>query len=108
MMDWSAEAISSPDSEIVRRVLRAAVDGPFFPEWEFHTLFGVDRSTASEVLAAWPKQTVGREEFRCAVIGSLNNLIGYPHAKDRDFLNYFPEGREAIEKTLAHLAALGF
>jgi hypothetical protein len=106
-MDRGADAISSADSEIVRQALRAAVEGPFFPDEEFSTLFGVDRNTANEILVAWPERTVGPDTFRGAVIGSLNNLLGYPHGKDEDLLAYVPEGRKAIEKTLARLVALG-
>lgn len=58
--------------EIAEECLRAAVEGPFFPDWEFHTLMGVSREEARTVLEAWPVQTVEPDVFSCAVLNSLN------------------------------------
>ena len=55
----------------------------------------------------WPQVTVEQDEFKCALIGSMNNLIGYPHGKDDELASYVPEGRSAIVNALNHLAALG-
>lgn len=41
------------EGELVRRCLAASVDGPFFPDWEFETLFGLTRDEVREVLDAW-------------------------------------------------------
>ena len=38
------DSLSDMDKAIVGQALRAAADGPFFPDWEFHTLFGLERS----------------------------------------------------------------
>lgn len=35
--------MTSHDVQIIRQCLRAAVDGPFFPDWEFSTLIGAER-----------------------------------------------------------------
>lgn len=102
-----AKVLSAAEIDTVRRALRAAVDGTFFPDWEFETLVGVDRETVRKVQSAWPLQTVDQDEFICAVIGSLNNLLGYPHGSEDELISYVPEGRPAIEKALARLTALG-
>lgn len=39
---------------VVFACLRAAVDGPFFPEWEFETLFGLPRAEVAALVAALP------------------------------------------------------
>lgn len=106
-MDSLAETLSSSEIETVRRALKATVEGSFFPDWEFETLIGVDRGTVRQVHEAWPRLTVDQDEFSCAVIGSMNNLIGYPHGKDDELAAYVPEGRSAIQKAMRHLTSLG-
>jgi len=79
---------------IIRDAMRAAVEGPFFPEWEFHTIMGVERKQMRAVLEAWPLQTVDDDTFICATINALNNLIGYPHGMDKELLAYVPKARK--------------
>ena len=43
------------EREVVRECLRAAVDGPFFPDWEFSTIFGLTRDEVKQVLRSWPE-----------------------------------------------------
>ncbi|WP_342722010.1 hypothetical protein AAFG07_22060 [Bradyrhizobium sp. B097] len=106
-MERMTEALSLSELEVVRRSLQAAVEGSFFPDWEFQTLMGVDRETVRAVFAAWPHQTIDHEDFRCAVVSSLNNLLGYPHNNEDELMTYVPEGRTAIRKALDQLVALG-
>lgn len=106
-MESLADVLSSSEIEIVRRSLQATVEGSFFPDWEFETLIGVDREMVRNVQNAWPQQTLDQDDFGCAVIGSLNNLVGYPHGKDEELIGYVPEGRDAIRMTLDHLTSLG-
>jgi hypothetical protein len=49
-----------PDPAEVRAVggcLRAAVDGPFFPDGEFPILIGPNRPDMRAIMEAWPVQT---------------------------------------------------
>ena len=62
--------------------LHAAADGPFFPDGEFHTLFGLDRSEVRKIADEWPKCSASAEDVTTAVNNSLNNLLGYPHSED--------------------------
>ena len=106
-MQFSTESLSSFEIEIVRRSLQATVEGHFFPDWEFQSLIGVDRTTTREVYREWPHRTLSKDDFSCAVIGSLSNLLGYPHGKEDELILYVPEGTDAIRKTLDHLITLG-
>ena len=54
--------------------------GPFFPEWEFHILFGLERSEVGNVLERWP-DPLCPEDQDVAVTNALNLLLGYPHEK---------------------------
>jgi hypothetical protein len=52
-----SDSLSSVDKEILGQALRASVDGPFFPDWEFHILFGLERSEVRAIAATWPEST---------------------------------------------------
>jgi len=38
------------ERDVVRQCLQAAVDGPFFPEWEFGIIFRLERDEVKQVL----------------------------------------------------------
>lgn len=73
-----ASFVEPEDSEIIRQCLIAAVDGPFFPDWEFHTLFGFERDEIRRIAHRWPDWHDDNEKS-VAVGNTLNNLLGYPH-----------------------------
>lgn len=70
---------SDADRRIIRECLAAAVEGPFFPEWEFHTLFGLQRGEVARVLQAWPQTSERDPDTDLAVKNAIGNLLGYPH-----------------------------
>lgn len=80
LMDFTT--LSDHDMSILGEALRAAVDGPFFPDWEFHTIFGLHRSEVRAIAEAWPLQVASPEKTEQAVNNSLNNLLGYPHGEE--------------------------
>jgi hypothetical protein len=71
------------EREVVRECLRAAVNGPFFPDWEFETLFGLDREEVRRVLLSWPTLNEADETVVPAINNSMNNLLGYPMGRIR-------------------------
>jgi len=81
------EALSEADSAVIKGCLKATVDGPFFPEWEFYALFGLWRSEVAVVLASWPDLPADAPagydspaDFQeVAINNAMNNLLGYPH-----------------------------
>jgi hypothetical protein len=66
------------EREVVRESLRATVEGPFFPDWEFETIFGLTRDEVRAVLASWPELDETDEAVVTAINNSFNNLLGYP------------------------------
>ncbi|GLE56180.1 hypothetical protein NJBCHELONAE_14880 [Mycobacteroides chelonae] len=66
------------NAEVIGQCLWAAVDGPFFPDREFQTLFGLDRSEVRRIAESWPDWDEVGEQF-IAVNNTLNNLLRYPH-----------------------------
>jgi hypothetical protein len=63
--------------DVVKECLRAAVDGPFFPDWEFPALFGRERAELRKVLQSWPELNEVDDTVRIAVNKSFNDLLGY-------------------------------
>jgi hypothetical protein len=70
--------LSIAEREIVRECLRAAVEGSFFPDLEFHTLFGLERGEVRRILSLWPGLDEADESVVIAINNSFNNLLGYP------------------------------
>jgi hypothetical protein len=66
------------DSEVIAQCLRAAADGPFFPDWEFTILFGFERDEVRRIAECWPNWGDEAEQAR-AVDAAMNNLLCYPH-----------------------------
>jgi hypothetical protein len=57
---------------------RRAVEGPFFPEWEFPIIFGLERDEVKSVFDSWPNVDESDEEVSRAINNSMLNLISYP------------------------------
>lgn len=49
------------DQEVILQCLLAAADGPFFPDWEFSTLFGFEREEIRRTASTWPDTDDGAE-----------------------------------------------
>ncbi|WP_133719248.1 hypothetical protein [Methylocaldum gracile] len=76
------------EKDVVYQCLVAALKGPFFPEWEFHTLFGIDRNTLAKIVEAWPYVDDTEEDVALAINNSMGNLAGYPHGKEGEWKKY--------------------
>ena len=88
MASEQTNPISQEDQDLIRLALQAAIDGPYFPDWEFHTLIALSRSDVVQILTEWPEATVTTPWESdpalvqgIAVINVLNNLLGYPHGQ---------------------------
>ena len=96
----SLDRLSPNDIEVVRQCLSAAVDGPFFPEWEFHTLMGLTRERVAATAAEWPECT-DEESRDVAVSNVLNNLLGYPHNERAAWNTYITVSQDEVAGVLA-------
>lgn len=93
--EWRS-GLTADDISIIGGCLRAAVEGPFFPDWEFSTLFGMERREVATVWSSWPQTEDAADQWR-AVSGSMNNLLGYPHGRDDAWHEYIPASRDEVE-----------
>src|SRR5262245_29365462 len=93
---------SAEDRMVIAQALKAAVEGPFFPEWEFSTLFGLERSEVAEVARKWPEVDGSDRRVDVAVNNALANLVGYPHGNERNWHQFLavPPARlvEALDR----------
>lgn len=92
--------LDEKEREVIKECLRAAAEGPFFPDWEFQTLFGLERDEVKQVLACWPELNEEDESVVCAINNSLNNLLGYP-AQNREEL--WPQYISATDAEVARI-----
>ena len=77
----SLQALNDQEKRVVFECLRAAVEGPFFPDWEFHILFGLHRHEVAQVAAAVPDIDDADERVSLAINSAMCNLLGYPHGQ---------------------------
>lgn len=100
-MDFAS--LSEADKAILGEALRAAADGPFFPDWEFHTLFGLERSEIRAIADAWPEFAASREVVTMAVNNSLNSLLGYPHRSEGVWSQWISVGPQQLNELFNRL-----
>lgn len=84
------------EKEVVYQCMVAALKGPFFPEWEFHTLFGIDRNTLAKIVEVWPQVDEAEEDVILAINNSMGNLVGYPHGKEDEWGRYVSVSPEEV------------
>ena len=90
--------LSDSDIQLIGDCLRAAAEGPFFEDWEFHTLFGLERSEVKWIAAEWPRVAEDDASVALAVQNSFANLLGYPHGMDAALRTWVPRGPSAIRQ----------
>jgi hypothetical protein len=100
MTAWGLEMLTERDHEIIRQCLRAAADGPFFPDWDFHTLFGFDRTYFRTLAHSYAAAEDVPVHLGIAVHNSLNNLLGCPTDRPGDLPAWVNASPQEIEQTL--------
>lgn len=80
---------SSKDKALVLECLKAAFEGPFFPDCEFGTINGGERSDVENIINRWDSidNIEGKTEW--IINNILNNFLGYPHHVDMETRNKF-------------------
>ena len=100
------ELLTQEEIRIISACLLAAEEGPFFSDWEFQTLFGVERPVLRNVRLHWPDVSLSDEAVRASVFNSLAHLLAYPHGEQKSLLGYVPEGQNKIRDILIILSNL--
>jgi hypothetical protein len=95
--------LSDADKTTIGQALRAAANGPFFPDWEFHTLFGLQRAEVRAIADGWPEPSAPPDNVARAVNNSLNNLLGYPHDEDAVWSQWLSVDRKQLSNIFNRL-----
>ena len=101
------ERLSKRESNIVQEALRAAADGPFFPDWEFHALFGLNREQVRTIAEAWPLPKAPPDDVVVAVNNAFNMLLSYPHRKDAIWFDWLSVSRPELQALFNRLRGRG-
>jgi hypothetical protein len=80
--------LSSKERKVIYECIKAVAEGPFFPDWEFQTLFGIERKELKSFVSSWPNIDDSDEAVILAINNSMANLVGYPHGKEREWRKY--------------------
>ena len=83
------------------RCLRAASDGPFFPESEFHTLFGLQRAEVRDIAAAAHTSTTHGSDIALAINNAPANLFSYPHHQERVWSRFISVSEKEIGRVFS-------
>jgi len=92
--------LTDQERRVVHECLMAALNGPFFPDWEFQTLFGIDREVFAKVVEAWPAFDESDDEVQLAINNSMGNLIGYPHGAEKKWSEFISVPPEEVRRIL--------
>ena len=87
------------DTNAIQAALRAASEGPYVSEWEFHTIIGLTRSEVRHVLAQCPN-TDDPKIQDLAVNNVLLKRIGYPQGQDDTLAQQLPVSPAALRAIL--------
>ena len=93
------EDLTPDEQRIVRECLRAAVSGPFFPMWEFQTLFGLEHSEIAAIAFA-PTVDDASPNVSLAINTAMNNLTGYPHKRQDVWSQYISVSPDEVRRIL--------
>ncbi len=74
------------EKNIIKKCLEAGVKGPFFEDWEFSSLIGVERKKVEEILLRWPNVYENDEMEKLAINNLIGNLLGYPHGMKEELI----------------------
>ena len=83
--------------KIISECLAAAVSCPFFPDWEFSTLFGLERAEVARIIVTWPKSDQTKEAVDIAINNSFANLLDYPIDRPQEWPQYLSVSRAELE-----------
>jgi hypothetical protein len=95
------ERLTVEERDFVHRCLKAATEGPFFPEWEFSTLFGLTRDEVRSVWSSWKTLEAEDEVVRLAIDNCFSNLLRYPHAEQEAWDRLISASRDEVARVFA-------
>jgi len=90
----------------LNEALAAAASGPFFPDWEFDTLFGMSRAELSALVGTISHSPPTSQQL-IAVGNAVNNLLSYPHGQEAQWSLWLTCTSGELESAYANWRASG-
>ncbi len=85
----------------------AAARGPFFPDWEFGSLFGLERSEVVAIADALSPSTRISGRAEVTLHNAVNNLLGYPHQQAAAWGQWLSVTPSELQAVYSRWQALG-
>ncbi|MCA9394607.1 MAG: hypothetical protein KC900_10415 [Candidatus Omnitrophica bacterium] len=82
------ELLTDKDIQIIRECLEAAVKGPFFPDWETHSLIGLEKCEIQALSKVWWEERIESPKLALAVNNVLVNLLHYSHGEEKTWSSF--------------------
>jgi hypothetical protein len=101
-MKKAVDFLTKKEKQIVLNCLHEATEGPFFPDWEFQTLIGVERDDV-RLATLRLKQNASTVDDGWIITNILNNLTGYPHDEFERWHEHFDFSIQDAEAILTKL-----
>jgi hypothetical protein len=101
----TVDDLTAQEKRLIASCLIEAVNGPYFPDWEFHTLVGAKRPEIREIAASWLAGEQVTPEAVLLTQSVLNNLRGYPHGQAAGLERVTGASPAALESLSATLSA---
>lgn len=91
----------------VYECLRLVTSKKVFEDWEFETLFGVNRDSYFQILESWPNVNMHDANTESMVINAMNHVLGYPWGDEGEWRVHFSATPDDIMRTLEKLLRQG-
>ena len=84
----ATKSLTPRERRIILECLKAAAEGPFFPDWEVDTLLGFSRNELKSLIARWDTLDLNEASVQQAINNCLINLLGHPHGHHEEWSRY--------------------
>ncbi|MDJ0613200.1 MAG: hypothetical protein QNJ29_05945 [Rhizobiaceae bacterium] len=93
--------LNEHDQKVVWECVRSAVLGPFYPDWEFQTLFGFERVEIQAILDSWQSIDDADEDVHAVISKSMNLLLIYPIDESDRWGEFISVSQEQVARIFA-------
>lgn len=95
--------LEANDINLVHNCLSAIEEKEFFPDWEFQTLFGLEKAEFEDAVKNWPNVDLDKPDVSTAILGLINHLLGYPHGMDAELELYTKASFNDLKRCLERM-----
>lgn len=103
VISMKIKSLDKEEQDLILESLIASLEGPFFPEWEFDSLFGGSRAELSRIIQNYPEVSFHDEKTKSIILNALGNLVGYPHGKEALWSEYISASKSEVFSLLKKL-----